>query len=158
MAPVGRTKADGGLFDVSYIVYSLRATGETPVARKKAADTAPENFYEAVYRLVRKIPKGRVMTYGQIATILGAPRAARAVGYAMKAVKDGDRIPWQRVINRHGQISPRGTAEGAILQKLMLETEGVRFDANEACDLKRYQWEPRNPDRYYYGPSSDAPF
>ncbi len=116
----------------------------------------PGNFYEAVYRVVRKIPKGRVMTYGQIATILGAPRAARAVGYAMRACPD--RIPWQRVINAKGEISARSEVERPIIQKMLLESEGVHFDDAEVCDLKRLRWEPRNPDRFYYAASKSAPF
>jgi methylated-DNA-protein-cysteine methyltransferase related protein len=119
--------------------------------------SAPTNFYEAVYRLARKIPRGRVMTYGQIATILGCPRAARAVGYAMRASGPHD-VPWQRVINGKGQISAKTEVERPVLQKMLLESEGVKFDATETCDLKRYRWEPRDAEQYYYGPSASAPF
>lgn len=122
----------------------------------KTKDSEPRNFYEAVYRVVRKVPKGRVMTYGQIAAILGAPRAARAVGYAMRA--SPDRIPWQRVINRKGQISARSQVERPILQKMLLESEGVHFDASGTCDLERLRWEPRDPDRFYFAGSKRAPF
>lgn len=106
--------------------------------------------------MVRRIPKGRVMTYGQIATILGAPRAARAVGYAMRACPEG--LPWQRVINGKGQISARSEVERPILQKMMLQTEGLRFDATETCDLATYRWEPRNSDRFFYEPSAKMPY
>ena len=122
----------------------------------KTKTTEPENFYEAVYRVVRKIPKGRVMTYGQIATILGTPRAARAVGYAMRACPA--QIPWPRVINAKGEISARSQVERPIIQKMLLESEGVHFDSSEACNLKRLRWEPRNPDRFYYAASKSAPF
>ena len=122
---------------------------------KQNEDTRP-NFYDAVYRVVRKIPRGKVMTYGQIATILGAPRAARAVGYAMRAAPK--KVPWQRVINRMGQISARGDVERPIIQKLMLEAEGVVFDETESCDLTRYRWEPRNPEQFFFDPSELAPF
>ena len=118
----------------------------------------PKNFYEAVYRLVRRIPRGRVMTYGQIATILGAPRAARAVGYAMRACSASSPVPWQRVINRTGGISSRGRVEGAMLQRELLENEGVIFDEEERCDLDAYRWQPRDTDKYFYGASKDAPF
>ena len=114
------------------------------------------NFYEAVYELVREIPKGRVMTYGQIATILGAPRSARAVGYAMRA--SPGQIPWQRVINSKGQISARSQVERPIIQKMLLESEGVHFDSTGTYDLERLRWEPRNPDRFYYAASENAPF
>ncbi len=116
------------------------------------------NFYEAVYALVRRIPRGRVMTYGQIATILGAPRSARAVGYAMRASGRREDVPWQRVINGKGQISGRSEVERPVIQKVLLEAEGVAFDKNESCDLERYRWEPKNPDDFYYAPSGDMPF
>ena len=124
--------------------------------RETQAEGTRPNFYDAVYRVVRKIPRGRVMTYGQIATILGAPRAARAVGYAMRAAPK--KVPWQRVINRMGQISARGDVERPIIQKLMLEAEGLVFDETESCDLARYRWEPRNPERFFYDPSERVPF
>ncbi|GMV93266.1 MAG: hypothetical protein AMXMBFR82_30440 [Candidatus Hydrogenedentota bacterium] len=113
------------------------------------------SFYEAVYRLVRAIPRGRVMTYGQIATILGAPRAARAVGYALRACKSKD-IPWQRVINHRGAISGRGDIERPHLQRVLLEREGVRFNAEDRCDLKKLRWEPPDPDEYAYADLDDA--
>ena len=116
----------------------------------------PKNFYEAVYRVVVRIPRGRVMTYGQIAALLGAPRAARAVGYAMRACPAG--LPWQRVINGKGQISGRTEVERPIVQKLLLQKEGVRFDDSETCDLERLRWEPPDPERFYYEGSVHAPF
>ncbi len=125
-------------------------------SRKGKRETPPTNFYEAVYRVVRRIPKGRVMTYGQIAAILGAPRAARAVGYAMRACPEG--LPWQRVINSKGQISARSQVERPIMQKLLLETEGVHFDVTGTCDLDKLRWQPRDPDRFFYEGSSKVPF
>lgn len=117
------------------------------------------NFYDAVYRLVREIPRGRVMTYGQIATILGHPRAARAVGYALKACTRADPpVPWQRVINHKGQISARGDIERPLLQEKLLVDEGVEFDPSGTCDLKRYRWEPPNLDDFLYQPDDDLPF
>ncbi|MBN4046727.1 MGMT family protein [bacterium AH-315-P07] len=116
----------------------------------------PKNFYEAVYRVVCRIPKGRLMSYGQIATILGTPRASRAVGYAMRACSED--LPWQRVINAKGQISARGDVERPMLQRMLLEDEGVQFDANDSCDLARLRWEPRDADRYAYGISENMPY
>jgi methylated-DNA-protein-cysteine methyltransferase-like protein len=124
--------------------------------RKAGRFDRPKNFYEAVYRVVVGIPRGRVMTYGQIAALLGAPRAARAVGYAMRACPDG--LPWQRVINGKGQISGRSEVERPIIQKLLLQKEGVRFDRTETCDLKRLRWEPADPARFFYEGSVDVPF
>ena len=119
-------------------------------------DNAP-NFYEAAWRVVREIPKGRVMTYGQVATILGAPRAARAVGYAMLHSGDSN-VPWQRVINRHGQISMGGDAERPALQRKLLEDEGVVFDESDSCDLAVFRWEPDDPERFFFDASSVVPF
>ena len=116
------------------------------------------NFYEAVYKLVRTIPKGRVMTYGQVATILGAPRAARAVGYAMRASGSRGDVPWQRVINAKGQISGRSDVDRPLIQLMMLKAEGVKFDETDACDLDHYRWEPPDPDAFFHETSKDAPF
>jgi methylated-DNA-protein-cysteine methyltransferase-like protein len=128
-----------------------------PAARPKPGRFAkPKNFYEAVYRVVILIPRGRVMTYGQIATILGAPRASRAVGYAMRACPDG--IPWQRVINGKGQISARTEVERPILQQMMLQREGIRFDKTGTCDLDRLRWEPADPERFYFQGADRMPF
>ena len=115
-------------------------------------------FYEAVYRLVREIPEGRLMTYGQVATILGAPRAARAVGYALRMSGRRDDVPWQRVINAKGQISLGGDIHRPDLQRTLLEEEGIVFDENDVCDLKRYRWEPEDPDRYFSPGSEKMPF
>ncbi len=116
------------------------------------------NFYDAVYKLVRMIPRGRVMTYGQIATILGCPRAARAVGYAMHASGGLGDVPWQRVINSKGRISARTEVERPLLQRMLLESEGVLFDENGACDLGVYLWEPAEPESYRYEPAGKTPF
>lgn len=117
----------------------------------KPAPAAEEglNFYEAVYRLVRDVPRGRVVTYGQVAVLLGHPRAARAVGYALRACRGKD-VPWQRVINAQGRISARGEVERPMQQRVLLEREGVRFDEHDACDLKALRWEPKDPARYVF--------
>ncbi len=114
------------------------------------------NYYEAVYRLVRAIPRGRVMTYGQVAAALGQPRGARAVGYALR-VCPAD-VPWQRVINRHGQISRGGQPERPKQQAARLTREGVAFDAEGRCDLTRYQWHPPAPEAWHFEGSVDFPF
>ncbi|MBI2422607.1 MAG: MGMT family protein [Candidatus Hydrogenedentes bacterium] len=117
-----------------------------------------DNFYEAVYRVVREIPRGRVMSYGQIAAILGSPRAARAVGYALRACTPEDRVPWQRVINHQGGISARGDIERPMEQRILLEEEGVVFEADATCNLKTYRWEPEDPEQYLYEIAPDLPF
>ena len=94
-----------------------------------------------VHALVRRVPAGRVVTYGQIAALLGVPRAARAVGYAMRVCPAG--VPWHRVVNGRGTISRRGDGSGAMTQRLLLEGEGVRF-ARGRIDLRRYRWPTRS--------------
>lgn len=108
-----------------------------------------KNFYQQVYELVVQIPYGRVMTYGQIAVILGRSTAARAVGYALHQLPPGHDLPWQRVINSQGKISPRGAADllhEPALQRIILEQEGIEFDSQGKLDLNRYLWEPATPD------------
>ena len=99
-----------------------------------------KHFYEQVYELVRQVPSGSVVTYGQVAAMLGSPRSARAVGYALRYLPRGTGVPWQRVINHKGEISPRFPAESPLIQRALLESEGVVFDANDRVDLKRFRW------------------
>lgn len=116
------------------------------------------DFYEQVYRVVKTIPPGRVMTYGQIATLLGAPRAARAVGYALRACKGRDDVPWQRVINGQGGISARGDGERPVLQQALLEDEGIVFGPDDTCNLKQYRFEPHDPGSFDAALPDDLPF
>lgn len=97
-----------------------------------------------VYRVVRRIPEGRVATYGQVAAIAGMPRAARQVGWALHALEPGDDVPWHRVINARGEVSARG-GERSIedLQRARLRAEGVVFDGRGRVDLEAYGWRPR---------------
>jgi len=111
--------------------------------------TSPPNqqaYYEQVWNLVKQIPKGKVASYGQIALMLQPPNGVefeaykafgpRWVGGAMAACPDD--VPWQRVINSQGKISPR--PGGAEKQRLLLEQEGVEFDAKDRVDFKKYGW------------------
>jgi methylated-DNA-protein-cysteine methyltransferase-like protein len=101
------------------------------------------SFYVEVYKIVKKIPKGKVTTYGTIALLLGKPRAARAVGYALNALKkdaESQSIPWQRVINAQGQISFKGDTLRANFQKNLLLKEGIVFDTTDSVDFKKYGW------------------
>lgn len=92
--------------------------------------------------MVKKIPKGKVTSYGRIAALLGKPRAARAVGYALNALsKDQEqKVPWQRVINGQGQISFRGDSGRSILQRKILEYEGIVFNDSDTIDWKIFGW------------------
>jgi methylated-DNA-protein-cysteine methyltransferase-like protein len=94
-------------------------------------------FDRAVYALVRRVPRGRAVSYGQIAAMLGRPRAARAVGGAMRRCPAG--VPWHRVVNAQGRISRRSRAAGMVTQRLMLEREGVTFRRGRV-DLARHRW------------------
>ena len=98
-------------------------------------------YRERVYEIVRRIPDGRVMTYGQIAGILGEGYTPRTVGYVMHAAEKED-VPWQRVINSQGKCSTGRLTIPVNLQQSMLEQEGVEFDAKGRCDLGIYEWWP----------------
>jgi len=104
-----------------------------------------DKVFEKIYRLVLRIPPGRVMTYGQIARLLEERYSPRLVGWAMHATPHDERnIPWHRVINSRGATSTgRITIQEPDLQRLMLEAEGVVFDDRGHCDLGVYQWSPR---------------
>ena len=93
-----------------------------------------------VFDLVKEIPRGRVMTYGQVAMILGEGYTARTVGYVMHGADDG--VPWQRVINSQGKISTGRLSIPVNLQQSMLEQEGVVFNDKGKCDLNKYRWWP----------------
>jgi methylated-DNA-protein-cysteine methyltransferase-like protein len=110
----------------------------------KKADES--NYRERVYRLVKKIPKGRVMTYGQIAEILGAGYTARTVGYVMHGANN-ENIPWQRVINAQGKCSTGKIILPHNLQQSILESEGVKFDKSGKCELTAVIWAPKTRSR-----------
>ena len=99
--------------------------------------TRASGFDLRVLALVRRVPAGRVVTYGQVATLVGAPRAARAVGGAMRRCSPG--VPWHRVVNGQGGISRRDNRDSVMRQRLLLEGEGVRFRRGRV-DLARYRW------------------
>ena len=90
--------------------------------------------------MVDRIPPGQVATYGQIARLLGQPRGARQVGYALAALSPDSPVPWHRVVNAQGRISPRGLDGAHDLQRLLLEDEGVAFDNQGRIDLSRFGW------------------
>lgn len=104
--------------------------------------------YQQIYGVVKRVPRGRVATYGQVAELAGYPRHARQVGYALNALSDeeGEKVPWQRVINAKGEISPRTNGDGDFIQRLLLEEEGVEFNAQGRISRTTYQWRPRPAD------------
>ena len=101
------------------------------------------NRYAQIWSTIRKIPRGRVATYGQIAELAGLEGHARQVGYALHNLPARSDVPWHRVVNARGEISPRGAGDSHELQKFLLEEEGVEFDLRGRMDLKRFQWSGR---------------
>lgn len=102
--------------------------------------------FQSIYAIIKKIPHGKVATYGQVAALAGLGRGARQVGTALRLTPDNVKIPWHRVINAQGRISVRlkdWRSGGDDLQKILLEAEGVTFNENEKIDLKRFQWKPK---------------
>jgi len=105
------------------------------------------NFFTKVYFYTRKIPKGRVASYGQIAALAGSPRAARQVGWALHVMtpEQYQKIPWQRVINAKGFISTTCPDHPADLQKVLLEKEGIKVVKKDGLwwvDMAKYLWRP----------------
>ncbi len=96
-----------------------------------------ERLYARIYTVVRQIPAGRVATYGQVAEIV-ADCTARMVGYAMAASPDD--VPWQRVINAQGKVSPRADHWGSEVQRLRLQEEDIVFDGDQKIDLAQVRW------------------
>lgn len=112
-------------------------------AAKPAPHGADVSSYERIWRIVSRIPRGRVATYGQVAELAGLQRAARRAGYAMHALPHGTRVPWQRVVNARGELSARSDPGGELVQRALLEREGIAFDARGRIDLARFGWRPR---------------
>ena len=99
--------------------------------------------YQLIYSVVQRIPSGCVATYGQIAGLAGFEGCARQVGYALSALADSSSVPWQRVVNAQGRISPRsGGSPFDAIQRIKLEREGVVFDEQGRISLERFRWRP----------------
>jgi methylated-DNA-protein-cysteine methyltransferase related protein len=107
-----------------------------------SAKPAWPSAYQAIYAVVRRIPSGKVSSYGRVAALAGLPNAARQVGYALHALPEGSTVPWHRVLNARGLVSLRN--HHGITQRLLLAREGVRFDARERVDLAQFGWKPRS--------------
>jgi methylated-DNA-protein-cysteine methyltransferase related protein len=97
-------------------------------------------FTRKVWRMVSRCPRGKIVSYGGIAALLGHPRAARGVGHALSVLPDGTDVPWWRVVNRNGEISARGAIHAVRLQRALLESEGIKFDRRGRIDWKRFGW------------------
>ena len=107
----------------------------------------PTGSHARIHAVVGRIPRGRVATYGQVAELVGLPGGARQVGYALHALGAQSSIPWQRVINAKGRVSPRSVPGFDAVQRGLLEREGVAFGADGRVDLERYRWRSSTPRR-----------
>lgn len=105
----------------------------------------PQSFNRQVYDMIRRIPKGRVMSYGQIAALAGKERASRAVGYAA-ASPYAPKLPYHRVVYKNGACSPAFTG-GAAGQRKLLRAEGVAFTKDGRVKMRQYQWRAEKLDR-----------
>jgi methylated-DNA-protein-cysteine methyltransferase-like protein len=123
---------------------TARRTSAVPpgaVTERRTRATSPRTSYQRIYELVRRIPRGRVATYGGVSAAAGLPRAPRVAGYALHALPEGSPIPWHRVVGAGGRLSlARLSPDGATTQRLRLEREGVRFDGRGRVDLDRHEW------------------
>ena len=129
---------------------NLRVSSAHSKAGRAQADAGDEaapdraGRYERIYAVVRRIPPGRVATYGQVAELAGLGGQPRMAGYALHALPDHTTVPWHRVINAQGRVSLRADGEGSGLrQRFLLEEEGVEFDLSGRVSLKRFGWKGR---------------
>jgi methylated-DNA-protein-cysteine methyltransferase-like protein len=106
---------------------------------KQKVDVNSREYHEKVYQIVRRIPPGRVMTYGQIADMLGEGYTARTVGFVMYGASE-ENVPWQRVINARGACSTGRVVIPPDKQQRLLEAEGIIFNNRGQCDLAKYRW------------------
>ena len=103
-------------------------------------DRGSQPTYQRIFEVVKRIPRGKVATYGQIAQLAGLAGHARQVGYALSALEN-DSVPWHRVINVKGEISPRTWSDHDDLQRELLEKEGVAFNEGGKVSLVRFGWQ-----------------
>lgn len=114
------------------------------MANNPLLDSNEPSIYQQVYAMVCSIPEGQVATYGQIARLIGRPRHARQVGYALAALPEGhegQKVPWHRVVNAKGEISSRSKAGYEDYQRILLEEEGVEFTPANNVYLKVFLWQ-----------------
>jgi len=121
-----------------------RSMATKKVRRKKRSMVDPDSIRQRIYAVVRRVPRGKVATYGQIAEIAGLEGHARQVGYAMAALQSSSALPWHRIINAEGRVSMRSAGAGStIVQQRLLEREGIVFNGGGRVSLTRYRWKPR---------------
>jgi methylated-DNA-protein-cysteine methyltransferase related protein len=125
--------------------YGTRKDSELPMPLKRSRlRTAPpkgDAAAAAIYAVIRRIPKGWVATYGQVAAMAGLPRRARLVGYVLQNLDPANDIPWHRVVNAKGEVSYSLSRNGGdAIQQRLLEKEGVEFDDRNRFNLERFRW------------------
>lgn len=113
------------------------------VTLRRTGDGAGAGNYGRIYAVIRRIPRGRVATYGQVAELAGLAGHARQVGYALHALPASTAVPWHRVINAAGAVSPRAVPGAELTQRQLLEEEGVGFDLRGRVRLESVRWRPR---------------
>ena len=118
--------------------------------------TTGADSYKRIYAVVRRIPHGRVATYGQVAALAGMAGRARQVGYALHALPEGNALPWHRVINARGEISLRSEPGWEGFQRFLLEEEDVEFSLAGRVDLERFGWQPGTRPRRRHGKTAAA--
>jgi methylated-DNA-protein-cysteine methyltransferase-like protein len=99
-----------------------------------------ESSYKKIYKIVLKVPEGKIATYGQVARLAGLPGHARQVGYALHALPDNSGVPWFRVVNSKGQLSFPVESPEFMVQAKILEAEGIEFDCLMQIDLQKFGW------------------
>lgn len=102
-------------------------------------------LFQRIWLVVSQIPRGRVATYGQIARMVGLPRGARTVGWALHSLPAGSKVPWHRVIHAPGRLRRSGRPEAVALQRALLEEEGVEVGPEDTIALDRFGWEGLAP-------------
>lgn len=112
---------------------------------RKGSGHAPST-YARVYAVVRRVPSGRIATYGQVARVAGLGEHARMVGYALAALPSGTTVPWHRIINAQGTVSRRRSGD-SLSQRMRLEREGIRFDPRGRVSFATFGWRPRRGSR-----------
>ena len=106
--------------------------------------------------VARRVPRGRVATYGQIAALAGMPRYARHVGIALRELPDDSDVPWHRILGAGGRISPRRRSDSHERQRILLEAEGVSFDEHGRVNLEECRWEPDDRPGRRWTPAAKA--
>lgn len=107
-----------------------------------AGPAQPTSNDQRIYEVVRAIPRGKVATYGQVARLAGIPNGARQVGYALHSLPEGSPVPWHRVLNARGEVSLRSEGASDRIQRVLLEREGVAFNAKNRVDFETALWIP----------------